>query len=393
MSHFTVTVCILDDEKLTEKGIEQCVDDALSPYYEGRDDIEPYKSFEDGTPEEFWWVESVRRDAAEHHAGIADEKWVRRVAEDNLSLNERYGRNRREPTEAELRAAEEQCRASNAEAAEWAARIGEDPTWRTVVELYNEKYHPGNQLAVNGSVEPDEIDEGRMHYDEETGRAYTWSTSNAQGKWDWYVIGGRWQRRIIAAKDADRNLLVFGRSGSGGDNDEPREINGQICCDGGPRTMLDFDAMRDREAAKAAERYDRYLAFAKDHPPAKTWKHFQDLAEAGAINWDEARNQYYGQPLVTAHNALGHENWITWEPIVDEFEPDRDTYIQNARDTAVPGYALLDLDGNWIEPGRMGWFGVSHAEDADRVLYNAKASEYLDNLPANAWVVLVDCHT
>lgn len=396
MTHFTVTVCVPDDDELETKGIEERVAEILAPYDEKRDDIEPWKHFEDCSPSEFWWPRSIMRVAKYHHDGTVSEREVRRVAEANMPITQRYGRTRREPNETELRDAEVQVRAENTENAKWAERLGDNPTWETVVDLYNEKYHPDNALAIPGSVAPGEIDTERMHYDEETGRAYTWSRSNPKGYWDWYVIGGRWQGRLIATLDANPRLLVFGSgSESDGDDGAPRMTkDGALRCDGGPRTMLDFDAMRDRDATAAAERYDNYLALVENYGTAKGWSHFRALVEATEITWDEARRQYRQQDLIVAHDAIPYENQIVGLVgcIVDEFLTDRDTYIQNARDAAVPGYAMIDLDGRWQAPGKMGWFGVSSEPDGERDAYQTLASRYLDELPANSWVVQVDCH-
>jgi hypothetical protein len=40
----------------------------------------------------------------------------------------------------------------------------------------------------------------------------------------------------------------------------------------------------------------------------------------------------------------------------------------------------------------VGWFGMSTDTEDSRIAYNTRANAYLDELPENAWVVVVDCH-
>lgn len=55
-------------------------------------------------------------------------------------------------------------------------------------------------------------------------------------------------------------------------------------------------------------------------------------------------------------------------------------------------FALLDLEGNWHEPGQMGWFGMSTKTPESQQAYQAKMDQYLETLPPETWICFVDCH-
>lgn len=59
---------------------------------------------------------------------------------------------------------------------------------------------------------------------------------------------------------------------------------------------------------------------------------------------------------------------------------------------AVPGYALITTEGEWIAPGRMGWWGMSSETADDRDQYRKQVNDYIDALPDSARLIAVDCH-
>lgn len=71
--------------------------------------------------------------------------------------------------------------------------------------------------------------------------------------------------------------------------------------------------------------------------------------------------------------------------------PDINSYIDEMYKFAT--FAILDADGNWNEPGEMGWFGCSSASGEDEANWN---KNYYDILMKNAkedyYLTVVDCH-
>ena len=55
-------------------------------------------------------------------------------------------------------------------------------------------------------------------------------------------------------------------------------------------------------------------------------------------------------------------------------------------------YAVLTPEGEWLEPGTMGWFGMSNASIEDERNWPEKFNEILNKYPDNYWITVVDCH-
>lgn len=56
-------------------------------------------------------------------------------------------------------------------------------------------------------------------------------------------------------------------------------------------------------------------------------------------------------------------------------------------------YAAILPNGEWLEPGAMGWWGMSSATDEDRKQWRKTQKEILKNAKEENWyITLVDCH-
>ena len=54
-------------------------------------------------------------------------------------------------------------------------------------------------------------------------------------------------------------------------------------------------------------------------------------------------------------------------------------------------YAYVDLEGEWISRGKMGWWGMSSDDKAEEA-WDKQYFEWLKSLPQDTWLVNVDCH-
>lgn len=373
MSHYTVMVCLPG----TVTDIDAAISLAMAPYDENMT-VEPRRDYEEGGPEDHWFVSSIRRNAEHLREGTG----VKPYDPDGFFS---YSSDRSKKTPDEQRA----------EFAEWAAlepQLDNPVTWPTVAKLHNERYDHEER------DEDGDLNREMLHVDDD-GRAYTWTTYNPESKWDWYQIGGRWSEYFIAsavvmseATDVDYNRLVFGERAYGLPKDFQRHP-GRVGCDGGPKFLLDFEALREKAGVEADERYSRYEKLVSEHGTAKPWSHFYGLAEVTALDWEAARAQYGEQPLIFAHRQLPYEEQLTGMGcIVDEFFLPRVEYILAARAGAVPAYATLTLSGEWAAPGRMGWWGASSDERGDREAYHVAMNKYLDELKPDTLLVVLDAH-
>ncbi|MEV0646036.1 hypothetical protein AB0I28_12300 [Phytomonospora sp. NPDC050363] len=354
MSHFTVLVTL--PKGTAHDKVEDTIGEILAPYDENTE-VEPYREYEDGGPEEFWWVKSVRQAVQD----LRDGTGIKPYDPNLLGWS----------TAASTLTADEQ-RADLVKEADWSFHLGEKPTWETVAKLYTERYSSEES--------------SRLYYDADSDRAYTLTTYNPESKWDWWSIGGRWHKYFVATQGTDASALIHGRPGAFGST-APDQFGTGVTCDGGMRGLLDLDAQRDKDATAAAERFDVWDRICEKTPPARSWSEFSSLVEMG-MPITEARTEHSAQPRV----ALARKELDSWGCPVEEFFSGREEYILQARRAAVPGYALITLDREWVAPGRMGWFGMSSEGPGEKEAYRIAVNTYLDGLDPEAWVVVVDCH-
>lgn len=55
-------------------------------------------------------------------------------------------------------------------------------------------------------------------------------------------------------------------------------------------------------------------------------------------------------------------------------------------------YALLTPDGEWLEPGKMGWFGMSGADPVDEGKWERDFTSLIDTFDKDMYITIVDCH-
>lgn len=219
-------------------------------------------------------------------------------------------------------------------------------------------------------------------------RFYRVLAYNQQATWDWWQVGGRWTGYFPVKPGQVGDLRLFtGSPGVFGTQSAPGRV------DGGPRGLLDFEAMRTSAATAGAAEYDRWTEVMADLPDAQPWEHFLALHKTHQTSYPLARAQseYQAQPRV--QRARSREDFDAWTTdLIAAFAVSREDYIQRAAQRAVPGYAYLRLDGAWEAPGQMGWFGISSDREEDRTAYLTRINRHLDSLDTDTVIAAVDCH-
>lgn len=245
-----------------------------------------------------------------------------------------------------------------------------EPTWAQVAEVHNAKY--GDESL----------------YVDTDGRAYTMSTYNPQSKWDWWQIGGRWTGWFqVLPEWIGHADVINGQPGlMTAANTDPDK------CDGGRKRVLDFARTRDWAQVDEAERYAKFQKLVEGTPEATLWSAFVYLHEGEPDRYpiEHAREQYRIQPRVAALKGTDFDFWTA--DALERFQRPREEVLARAAARAVPGYALLTLDGQWKEPGKMGWFGMSTDTPQSQDAYYVWANEYVDSLDDEVLLVLVDVH-
>ena len=156
---------------------------------------------------------------------------------------------------------------------------------------------------------------------------------------------------------------------------------------------IDFEGMKNDAGEKAREYHKRVMkAFGGVLPVIDIkWK---DLIadESGTSDIDAKRQTYHNQPGIIKVKAICDFNLqqLGYFFDIEEFEPDEEKHVQEAKDSAIATYAVLK-DGEWIGKGEMGWFGMSSG-DMEQSEWNKKVAEMIEALPDDTLLSMYDCH-
>lgn len=336
--------------------VDEALANVLAPFDENKE-IEPYREYESGDPADHWLYSALQRHADEHATGTGIKPYDPNAFSWSSSVSRKTVEEQREDI---------------ARVAGIYHSMQNPPTWEDIVHASTMWFG----------------DENDLHYDNEKKSAYSISTHNPNSKWDWYQIGGRWTGYFKVKSIANRSSIVNGRPGTmtAANRDVSR-------CDGGKKANLDLDGMRDEKGVEAGAAYDRYHELMSGWPEAKPWSYFRDKVDDSGDGYtiQQARKDYGDQTRVKIVRDTEFDSFMGPDAI-EEYAKPRDLLIKQARAHAVPGYAMLTHDGEWVAPGDMGWLGMSSDDESDRDEYVKFANAYVDSLSDDTWLIQVDCH-
>lgn len=360
MSHFTVLVALPKETPL--EGVEEALGTVLEPWNENTE-VEPYRVYEDGRPEDHWGHDSTYENALPPAEG------------DAVPL-----------------------------------------TWEAYVPAFNARWPKekgGDGLEYDAET-------GRAYHMTTYNPNSKWDWWQVGGRWSNALLAK-------PSVDLSALLWSPSHWTEEHGNHIPkgRDAAGHYHCNGGRLMDLDLDAMRDAATAKATEEYDEFAAAIGDLiGETKPWGHFYDLAQAGAYDErvaelnasilsielpeavkelvgdrgkrevhprDIARQEYNAQPGIVRLNE--HERYKHFFGcVIDKFALGREEYIARATRNFLPGYAMVTLDGEWLSCGDMGWWGMGSDSDGTVDAHKMESLAYLRSLDPETVVVLVDCH-
>lgn len=205
--------------------------------------------------------------------------------------------------------------------------------------------------------------------------------TNPNKKWDWYVLGGRWNGFF---KMKPRTSAVRGRPGL------MTEAAPEGTADQAFKLDIDFDGMRAEEESKAAQEFDAIRSIIEPHLPVTSWvelrgKYLGDNPELpGGI--EAARQAYRDQPAVKALNESEAYRWKDAE----DYAGDRETFIRQRGIQRCMTFAIIK-DGQWYERGSMGWWGMV-ADEKDQGTWIEEFGKLVDGLPDDTLLSVYDCH-
>lgn len=205
---------------------------------------------------------------------------------------------------------------------------------------------------------------------------------NPNNKWDWYTLGGRWtgffksKLGVLSAVVGQPGIMT----------EEAREGYADQLL----KSDIDFEYMRNEAENKALQEYDFATSIFGDMPVNETWEDVRNRIEG----IDNARAYYWSQPRCIAWKQKQSEDYRNFPfgyiSSPDEFIISKETYLQNARNSAGLPFAIVK-DSKWYERGKMGWFAFV-GDEKDENEWNKEASKLIDELPDDTLLSVYDCH-
>ena len=237
------------------------------------------------------------------------------------------------------------------------------------VEPYLEYKHDDALKALRDEYgyEEEEIDDALLEsfvkeyssYSLKDGDVYT--TYNPKSKWDWYTIGGRFSGELELTEEGRLNAVG--------------EIEKKYHMDVDTKDLSENpDSFRYVDTAS--------LKYIQWHTPLSQKKK-EELRRWWEINIDEDEPK----------DGEEKDKYFFWNP--DWFRrryKDADTYLKVKE--MVTFFAVLTPDGEWHEPGQMGYFACALCEPEDELKWDF---EFYDrfikpNLDSDLICTVVDCH-
>lgn len=218
--------------------------------------------------------------------------------------------------------------------------------------------------------------------DPEQGRFGYWENANA--KWDWWQIGGRWTGLFPLKTGANR---IVGEPGLMTEEAKADAADAVRVSD------IDFDKVAEKTDQAAREFWAK-------------WQGFLAGEKFGAFDGPRERALSIGLLEVKRTELTEEEKtraipWSATVPATDERHSWHDvckivTQEEFLRDyraafNPISTYAVLDETG-WKEPGRMGWFGSSSDTPETYLQHKNDFMTWVRETPADARLVVVDCH-
>ena len=156
-----------------------------------------------------------------------------------------------------------------------------------------------------------------------------YSTYNPESRWDWWEIGGRWGGSL-------------------------RDYNGEY-----HNTLKIANWDYNYISPKAVSHHSR----------------FWEIAVEGAEPTETEKEKYF--------------IFYSKEYYLKKYG-NKSNYIKSMLTFST--YALLTPDGEWLEPGKMGWWGISGADPVDEGLWERDFTSLIDTFDRDMYITIVDCH-
>lgn len=209
-------------------------------------------------------------------------------------------------------------------------------------------------------------------YDESQGAYGYWKNPNA--KWDWYEIGGGWTgffKGKAAAKGSTGSPGLMTPSAKEGYYDRIRIKD------------IDFEGIEKEAIQDANKVYDKIESILK----GRKYPSWTEIREKHGEKIDAAREEYRNHEVVKDFDKA---KFFIWGDFYDEYAASREEYVEKRRVGAIVPFAFVK-DGQWVEKGEMGWFGMT-SNEKEQNDWNKEFYDMIKSLPEDTLLTVVDCH-
>jgi hypothetical protein len=253
--------------------------------------------------------------------------------------------------------------------AEGETPFGDDPTGRarSLSWVSDEVKETNTWEALHKYLGEDDED---YELDPQARTLTEFTTYNEKSKWDWWVVGGRWPHYFMSKGTGSKVNYVMAHD-------------------------LDVEGMQDaamQEAQRLWTRFNEEIFAIYGRPIG--WSEFVKRVEDenDPLTIEQARLEYHRQDAIrevrARHDDADFGHFVEVEPYLASLGD----HLAEKRAGAVPTYALLTKEGEWDEPGHMGWFGLSSETEATQAEYREAYMKYVANLNPTDVLVCIDAH-
>lgn len=209
--------------------------------------------------------------------------------------------------------------------------------------------------------------------------------TNANARWDWWLVGGRWDGLLMLKDGRDGQ---FGEPGvfGGQHRGEPGQASTALAGD------VDWDGMRQEQLDQTIEKHRAFHKALAEIDEAELTAGSTAYDEDGARG-DNARAAFSCERdycrAILADRKTG--SWrSTFKELSELYYLSEEQYKDQFRHKALT-FGFMDTEGGWNERGNMGWWGMVNEEEGIPD-YDDAFWRFVASLPPAQRVWVIDCH-
>lgn len=201
--------------------------------------------------------------------------------------------------------------------------------------------------------------------------------TNPNAKWDWYVLGGRWNGFFKLKPDTPENKEFVGEPGVFGNSREDYSHRS----DHTQKKYVDVEFMVNEAKEESEKVFDQVIEAVGEYPlpDIKTWEEV-----ASGEYSKEKREEYFNQEPVRKLREISP--FLKYK----DFMCSKEEYIEKNKYNRFMTFAVVK-DRKWYERGEMGWWGLA-SNEKEQGTWEEEFIDIWDSIDDDEWISAVDCH-